>query len=137
MGRILALDYGVKRTGIAVTDELRLIASGLTTVPTQDLISFLKTYLESEKVDVFVVGEPKQMNNAPSESEPYIQAFLVALSKHFPEMPLERQDERFTSKMAFQSMLDSGLKKKKRRDKALVDEISATLILQSYLNRKQ
>ena len=137
LGRILALDYGVKRTGIAVTDELRLIASGLTTVPTQDLISFLKTYLESEKVDVFVVGEPKQMNNAPSESEPYIQAFLVALSKHFPEMPLERQDERFTSKMAFQSMLDSGLKKKKRRDKALVDEISATLILQSYLNRKQ
>lgn len=135
MGRILALDFGVKRTGIAVTDELRLIASGLTTVATKEIIPFLKTYLEREKVDVFVVGEPKQMNNTPSESEQYIQPFLVELSEHFPRVPVERQDERFTSKMAFQSMLDSGLKKKQRRDKALVDEISATLILQSYLNR--
>jgi len=135
LGRILALDFGVKRTGIAVTDELRLIASGLTTVATKEIIPFLKTYLEREKVDVFVVGEPKQMNNTPSESEQYIQPFLVELSEHFPRVPVERQDERFTSKMAFQSMLDSGLKKKQRRDKALVDEISATLILQSYLNR--
>ena len=135
MGRILALDFGEKRTGIAVTDELRLIASGLTTVPTKEVIIFLKQYLETEKVDVFVVGEPKQMNNTPSESEQYIKPFLLELSKHFPDMTVDRQDERFTSKMAFQTMLDSGLKKKKRKDKGLVDEISATLILQAYLNR--
>ncbi|MFT6796447.1 MAG: putative Holliday junction resolvase [Maribacter sp.] len=136
MGRILALDYGEKRTGIAVTDELRLIASGLTTVPTKELILFLKDYVNAENVDIIVVGEPKQMNNTPSESEQYIKPFLVELAKHFPAIAIERQDERFTSKMAFQSMLDSGLKKKQRRDKALVDEISATLILQSYLERK-
>lgn len=136
MGRVLALDYGEKRTGIAVTDELRLIASGLTTVPTIELVSFLKSYLNDENVDVFVIGEPKQMNNTPSESEQYITPFLVELAKHFPTVSIERQDERFTSKMAFQSMLDSGLKKKQRRNKALVDEISATLILQSYLERK-
>lgn len=136
MGRILALDYGKKRTGIAVTDELRLIASGLTTVPTKELILFLKDYLNAEKVDILVVGEPKQMNNTPSESEQHIQPFLVELAKYFPTITIERQDERFTSKMAFQSMLDSGLKKKQRRNKALVDEISATLILQSYLERK-
>lgn len=131
----MALDFGEKRTGIAVTDELRLIASGLTTVPTKEVIIFLKQYLETEKVDVFVVGEPKQMNNTPSESEQYIKPFLLELSKHFPDMSVDRQDERFTSKMAFQTMLDSGLKKKKRKDKGLVDEISATLILQAYLNR--
>ena len=91
--------------------------------------------METEKVDVFVVGEPKQMNNTPSESEQYIKPFLLELSKHFPDMSVDRQDERFTSKMAFQTMLDSGLKKKKRKDKGLVDEISATLILQAYLNR--
>lgn len=136
MGRILALDYGEKRTGIAVTDELRLIASGLTTVATKELILFLKDYLNAEKVDILVVGEPKQMNNTPSESEQDIQPFLLELAKHFPTISIERQDERFTSKMAFQSMLDSGLKKKQRSNKALVDEISATLILQSYLERK-
>lgn len=136
MGRVLALDYGVKRTGIAVTDEFRLIASGLTTVPTKELLSFLKSYVNKENVDVFVIGEPKQMNNTPSESEQFITPFLVELAKHFPTIPIERQDERFTSKMAFQSMLDSGLKKKQRRNKALVDEISATIILQSYLERK-
>ena len=130
------MDYGKKRTGIAVTDELRLIASGLTTVPTKELILFLKDYLNAEKVDILVVGEPKQMNNTPSESEQHIQPFLVELAKYFPTITIERQDERFTSKMAFQSMLDSGLKKKQRRNKALVDEISATLILQSYLERK-
>ena len=136
MGRVLALDYGEKRTGIAVTDELRLIASGLTTVPTKELLSFLKSYVNNENVDVFVIGEPKQMNNTPSESEQFITPFLVELAKHFPTIPMERQDERFTSKLAFQSMLDSGLKKKQRRNKALVDEISATIILQSYLERK-
>lgn len=136
MGRILALDYGKKRTGIAVTDEFQMIASGLTTVATHVLIDFLKNYVAKENVERFVVGEPKQMNNTPSESEVLIQPFLKRLAKVFPEIPTERQDERFTSKMAFQTMIDSGLKKKQRRNKALVDEISATIILQAYLNRK-
>lgn len=135
MARILALDYGKVRTGIAVTDELQLIASGLTTVETKELIPFLEKYLKEETVERFVVGQPKQMDNSPSESESLIQEFLKKLKAMFPTVPVERQDERFTSKMAFQSMLDSGVKKKKRRDKALVDEISATLILQAYLNR--
>ncbi|MEO2051380.1 MAG: Holliday junction resolvase RuvX [Allomuricauda sp.] len=135
MARILALDYGKVRTGIAVTDELQLIASGLTTVETKELIPFLDDYLKKESVERIVVGLPKQMDNTASESEESIQEFLKKLEAKFPSMPLERQDERFTSKMAFQSMLDSGMKKKKRRDKALVDEISATLILQAYLNR--
>jgi RNAse H-fold protein YqgF len=135
LARILALDYGKIRTGIAVTDELQLIASGLTTVETKELIPFLEKYLKQESVERFVIGEPKQMDNTPSESEALIQDFLKNLMAKFPAIPVERQDERFTSKLAFQSMLDSGLKKNKRRDKALVDEISATLILQAYLNR--
>ena len=135
MARNVALDYGKVRTGIAVTDELQLIASGLTTVETKDLIPFLADYLEHEVVEGFVVGLPKQMDNTPSESEELIQTFLKKLSTRFPKIKVERQDERFTSKMAFQSMLDSGMKKKKRQNKALVDEISATLILQAYLNR--
>ncbi|HBU76881.1 MAG TPA: Holliday junction resolvase RuvX [Muricauda sp.] len=135
MARILALDFGKVRTGIAVTDELQLIASGLTTVETKDLLSFLKDYTQKESVERFVVGLPKQMDNTASESEVLIQDFLNKLKAKFPNIPVERQDERFTSKMAVQSMLDSGMKKKKRRDKALVDEISATLILQAYLNR--
>ncbi|MGX1929501.1 Holliday junction resolvase RuvX [Flagellimonas sp. 2504JD4-2] len=134
MARILALDYGKVRTGVAVTDELQLIASGLTTVETKDLISFLVEYVEKEEVEKFVVGLPKQMDNTPSESEALIQPFLEQLSAKFPAIQIERQDERFTSKMAMQSMLDSGMKKKKRQNKALVDEISATLILQAYLN---
>lgn len=135
MGRIVALDYGKKRTGIAVTDELQLIASGLTTVTTHELIDFLKKYVAEEKVVKFVVGEPKQMNNEPSESEALIIPFLNRLKKVFPHIPIEREDERFTSKMAMRTMIDSGLKRKQRRDKALVDEISATIILQAYLNR--
>jgi len=135
LARVLALDFGKVRTGIAVTDELQLIASGLTTVDTKDLLKFLEDYIKKESVERFVVGLPKQMDNTASESEVLIQDFLKQLSAKFPAMPVERQDERFTSKMAFQSMLDSGIKKKKRRDKALVDEISATLILQAYLNR--
>lgn len=135
MARILALDYGKVRTGIAVTDELQLIASGLTTVETDKLLDFLSDYTSKETVEKFVVGLPKQMDNSPSESEALIQPFLKKLTKTFPSIPVERQDERFTSKMAVQSMLESGMKKKKRRDKALVDEISATLILQAYLNR--
>ena len=135
MARILALDFGKVRTGIAVTDELQLIASGLTTVETKDLLDFLEGYTQQESVERFVVGLPKQMDNTASESEVLIQNFLKKLTAKFPSIPVERQDERFTSKMAFQSMLDSGMTKKKRKDKALVDEISATLILQAYLNR--
>lgn len=137
MGRIVALDYGRIRTGIAVTDELQIIASGLTTVDTKDLLNFLRNYTKEEKVERFVVGEPKQMNNLPSESEELIKPFLRTLEGVFPKIPVERQDERFTSKMAFQTMIDSGLKKQQRKNKALVDEISATIILQAYLNRKQ
>ncbi|ASO06777.1 Holliday junction resolvase RuvX [Arenibacter algicola] len=136
MGRIVALDYGRVRTGIAVTDELQIIASGLTTVDTKELLNFLRKYVQEEKVEKFVIGEPKQMNNLPSESEELIKPFLRTLEGVFPKIPVERQDERFTSKMAFQTMIDSGLNKKQRRDKALVDEISATIILQAYLNRK-
>ena len=130
------MDYGRVRTGIAVTDELQIIASGLTTVDTKELLNFLRKYVQEEKVEKFVVGEPKQMNNLPSESEELIKPFLRTLEGVFPKIPVERQDERFTSKMAFQTMIDSGLNKKQRRDKALVDEISATIILQAYLNRK-
>ena len=136
MGIIVALDFGKKRTGIAITDPLQLIASGLTTVDTKDLISFLKDYCSKTSVETFVVGLPKQMNNQPSESEQFIQPFLKTLKNTFPKTSIEREDERFTSKMAFQTMIDSGMKKKKRQNKAVVDEISATLILQSYLNRK-
>ena len=136
MGIIIALDFGKKRTGIAVTDPLQLIASGLTTVETKDLISFLKNYCSKGTVESFVIGLPKQMNNQPSESEQLIQTFLKTLRNTFPDIAIQREDERFTSKMAFQSMIDSGMKKKKRQNKAVVDEISATLILQSYLNRK-
>ncbi|RCW92221.1 Holliday junction resolvase RuvX [Winogradskyella arenosi] len=134
MGRILAIDYGTKRTGLAVTDEMKIIASGLTTVETKALLAYIKTYLASENVETIVVGLPKQMDNTASESEVYIQKFLKELVKLAPEMPIVRVDERFTSKMAFQTMIDSGLKKKQRKNKALVDEISATLILQSYLS---
>lgn len=137
MGRILGIDYGLKRTGIAVTDEMQIIASGLTTVPTKELILFLKDYTSKENVDLFVIGEPKQMNNTPSESEKLITGFLKDLKKEIPKIPIQRVDERFTSKMAFQTMIDGGLKKKQRQNKALVDEISATLILQSYLYSKQ
>ncbi len=133
MARILALDYGTKRTGIAVTDELKMIASGLTTVSTEELMSYLETYFEAEEVELVLVGEPKQKDNSASGSEQYIQEFLKKFSEKFPQMKVERVDERFTSKLAFQSMIDSGLKKKKRRDKALIDEISATIILQTYL----
>ena len=136
MARILAIDYGLKRTGLAVTDELQIIASGLTTVETKELLKFLKDYTSKEQVELILVGEPKQMDNTASESEVIISPFLLKLKKQFPSIPLKRVDERFTSKMAFQTMIDSGLKKKQRKNKALIDEISATLILQSYLYSK-
>ena len=136
MSRILALDYGEKRIGVAVTDEMQIIASGLTTVPTDEIFEFLKKYLQNEKVELFLVGEPKQMNNTASQSEKFITPFLSKLAKMFSDIPIKRVDERFTSKMAFQTMIDSGLKKKQRQNKALIDEISATIILQSYLYNK-
>ena len=134
MARVFAIDYGKVRTGIAVTDELQIIASGLTTVKTATLFEFIKEYLSKEKVALFVVGEPKQMGNTPSESEVLIIPFIKKLNELYPEIPIKRVDERFTSKMAFQTMIDSGFSKKKRRNKALLDEISATIILQTYLS---
>ncbi|HEY0046503.1 MAG TPA: Holliday junction resolvase RuvX [Flavobacterium sp.] len=136
MARILSLDYGSKRTGIAVTDELQLIASGLTTVPTDSLFPFLREYFTKEQVVKVLIGKPLQMNNEPSESAEAIDKFAEKFTAAFPEIKVIRVDERFTSKLAFQSMLDSGLKKKKRQDKALIDEISATIMLQDYLTRK-
>ena len=129
----MALDYGKVRTGIAVTDEMQLIASGLTTVPTKALIAFLRDYFKNETVELVVLGEPKQMDGTASQSEIAIQEFLKTFFKVFPEMKVRRQDERFTSKMAVQTMISSGVKKKQRQQKALVDEISATIILQSFL----
>lgn len=137
MGRILAIDYGRKRCGIAVTDPLQIIATSLTTVETSMLWDFLKDYFQKEDVECVVVGEPRQMDNTPSESERYIQPFLGRFRKAYPDMRLERVDERFTSKIAMQSMIDMGLKKKKRQDKALVDSVSATLILQTYMQTKK
>ncbi len=136
MPRILAIDYGIKRTGIAVTDELQIIASGLTTIPSETAISFLTNYINKENVCKVLIGEPKQMNGQPSESTPIIEKFVSDFNKAFPEMTVERVDERFTSKIAFQTMIDSGLKKKQRQNKALLDEIAATIMLQDYLTRK-
>lgn len=137
MPRILAIDYGLKRTGIAVTDEMQLIASGLTTIASDTALDFLRDYFAKEKVERVLIGEPKQMNGQPSQSAPLIEAFIEKFKAQFPDMQLDRVDERFTSKMAFQTMIDSGLKKKQRQDKALIDEISATILLQDYLLRKK
>ncbi len=136
MARIMAIDYGSKRVGIAVTDPLQLIANGLTTVHSKDIMTFLKDYFAKEEVECIVVGEPKTMMNEPSESAALVNVFVKQLKKLFPTIPVERLDERFTSKMAFQSMIDSGLKKKARQNKSLVDTISATILLQSFLEHK-
>jgi putative Holliday junction resolvase len=136
MGRILALDYGRKRTGVAVTDSLQLIANGLDTIASHELEQFLKKYFQNEDVEMVVIGYPKQLNNQPSENVTYINQFLNRFRKVFPEMPIELVDERFTSQIAFQAMIDGGVKKQKRRDKALVDKVSAVIILQSYLEQK-
>ncbi len=132
----MAIDYGRKRVGIAVTDELQLIANGLATVPAHEIFTFLKDYFQKEKVDIIVVGEPRQMNNQPSESLQFIIPFVSRLKKEFPNITVDMADERFTSKMAFQTMIDAGLKKKDRQNKELVDTISATIILQSYMSGK-
>lgn len=135
MPRILAIDYGQKRTGIAVTDEMQIIASGLTTIPSATTIDFLKDYFTKEKVEKVLIGEPKQMNGEPSQSAEIIEAFVKKFNSFFPNMPVVRVDERFTSKMAFQTMIDSGLNKNQRKNKALLDEISATIMLQDYLRK--
>ncbi len=133
MGRLMAIDYGRKRVGIAVTDEQQIIATALTTVAAKDIMDFLKDYLSKEKVDRFIVGEPRQMNNLPSESVAFIRPFIKQLRKQFPSVPVVEVDERFTSKMAGQTLAHSGLKKKDRQNKGLLDRISATIILQSYM----
>ncbi len=135
MGRIMAIDYGQKRAGIAVTDESQIIATGLTTVHVKDLVSFLKEYVSRENVTCIVVGEPRDMKNQPSFSARFIDPFVKNLRKIFPSIVINRMDERFTSRMAFQTMIDAGLGKKSRQNKELIDTISATIILQSYMER--
>ncbi|MEO7988262.1 MAG: Holliday junction resolvase RuvX [Chryseolinea sp.] len=134
MGRILAVDYGLKRTGLAVTDPLRIIATALDTVLTIDLLKYLIAYLQKETVDEFVVGMPKTLMNEDSEIAPQVRAFIEVLKKTFPDKPIHLADERFTSRMAMRTMIDGGMKKKDRQVKGNVDKISATIILQSFLN---
>ncbi|MCA0430316.1 MAG: Holliday junction resolvase RuvX [Bacteroidetes bacterium] len=136
MGRILAIDYGSKRVGLAVTDPLKILATGLTTIHSKDLIAFLEKYCVDEKVELIVVGEPKQLNNEQSDSARFIEPFVKHLQKKFPQILIERFDERFTSKIAQQTMLLGGLKKKDRQNKELVDMMSATIILQDYMRFK-
>lgn len=136
MGRILAIDYGQKRVGLAVTDELKIIATALATVPAKEIMDFLKGYILKNAVECFVVGEPRQMNNTPSESAKYIDPFIRRLKGEFPEIPVERMDERFTSMIATQTIRESGAKKKDRRDKSLVDTVSAVIILQSFMEKR-
>lgn len=134
MGRILAIDYGKKRTGLAVTDPLRITANPLLTIETKDLINWLKTYFEKEKVDVVVIGHPTQMNGEESESMNYIRPFIANYKKLFPTIPIQMYDERFTSVIAHQAMIAGGMKKKDRQDKAIVDKIAACIILEGYLD---
>ena len=137
MGRLLAIDYGRKRTGIAVSDSLQIIANGLTTVDTYQLFDFLKEYLSKEKVAAIIVGLPRQMNNEPSENMQRIEEFVRKFKQLHPQVPMEYFDERFSSKLAHRAMIDGGLKKKDRQNKALVDEISATIILQGYMESRR
>lgn len=137
MSRIMAIDYGTKRVGLAVTDPLQIIAGKLGVVHSKDLVDFIKQYTSKEKVSVIVVGEPKTLDNKPTDSTRIIDDLVINLQRKFPDILIERQDERFTSKIAFQTMIDSGLKKKDRQNKELIDETSAVLILQSYMERKK
>lgn len=136
MGRILAIDYGQKRTGIAVTDPLQMIANGLTTIPSAEVFDFLAGYTTNEEVDTIVVGYPRQMNNLPSEAVKYIDSFIRKLKRTYPDKDVVMVDERFTSKIAARSLIEGGAKKKTRQNKAIVDMVSATIILQSYLEIK-
>lgn len=137
MPKIIAIDYGTKRCGIAETDSLQIIASGLTTVETKDIQAFMVEYLTKESVECLVVGEARRFNDELSAIEKSIVPFINFIKKRFPNLPIEREDERFTSKLAMETMITGGMKKMKRRDKAMVDKISATIILQSYMERKQ
>ena len=137
MSRILSIDYGRKRVGIAVTDPQQIIANKLTTVPTFQIWDFLKEYFEKEDVEKVVIGYPRQLNNQPSDSIRYINPFLRRFQKVYPHMALEQVDERFTSKIAFQTMIDAGLKKKARQNKATVDAVSAVIILQTYMDQEK
>ena len=133
MARILCIDYGLKRTGIAVTDPLQIIATGLTTVDSHGLISFLKKYFQQESVELIVIGEPKNLDDSDTHATPLVKQIIQKLEKEFPLIPIKKVDERFTSKMARQAMLDMGMKKKDRRNKRTVDEIAATIMLQEYM----
>jgi putative Holliday junction resolvase len=135
MARIMAIDYGLRRTGLAVTDPLQIIATGLTTVESPRLIPFLKDYFKREPVELMLIGEPKNLDDSDTHATPLVRAIVGRLQKEFPAIPLKLVDERFTSKMASQAMIEMGMKKKQRRNKALVDEIAATILLQEYLER--
>jgi putative Holliday junction resolvase len=131
--RILAIDYGLKRTGLAVTDPLKIIATGLTTIESKQLIPFLKNYFSKEEVELIIIGEPKNLDDSDTHATPFVQKIIKELEKNFPLIPVEPVDERFTSKMASRAMIEMGLKKKQRQNKALIDEIAATIMLQDYL----
>ena len=133
MARIMAIDYGMKRTGIAVTDPLQIIATGLTTIESKQLIPFLKDYFSKEQVELIIIGEPKNLDDTDTHATPLVEKAIKEIQKAFPAIPIKKVDERFTSRMATQAMLEMGMKKKQRRDKALVDEIAATILLQEYL----
>lgn len=133
MPRIIAIDYGLKRTGLAVTDPLKIIATGLTTIHPKELISFLKDYFSKEQVELIIIGEPKNLDDTDTHATPFVEKTIKELQKNFPAIPIKKVDERFTSKMASQAMIEMGLKKKQRQNKALVDEIAATIMLQEYL----
>ena len=137
MARIIGIDYGQKRVGIAITDPLKIFASGLTTVASHEVIKFLSDYISKEDVECIVVGKPKQLNNIDSESLPYVKQFIRALKRKFPGMRIEWVDERFTSKMAVRAMIEGGMKKSERRKKENIDKISAAIILQSYLEQSK
>lgn len=136
MARIICIDYGGKRTGIAITDPLQIIATGLTTIDTPKLIPFLKDYFAKEPVERILIGMPLNLDDTPTHATPLVKQAIQLLQKNFPNIPIEEWDERFSSKMAKQAMLDMGMKKKQRRDKKLVDEIAATILLQEYMERK-
>ena len=133
MARILCIDYGLRRTGVAVTDPLQIIATGLTTVDSKELISFLRKYFQQEQVELMVIGEPKNLDDSDTHATPLVNAIIVKLKKEFPQIPIKTVDERYTSKMAKQAMIEMGMKKKDRRNKRTVDQIAATIMLQEYM----
>jgi putative Holliday junction resolvase len=135
MARILAIDYGLKRTGLAVTDPLKIIATGLTTVESKQLIGFLKDYFTKEEVELIIIGDPRNLDDSDTHATPLVRKIIAELEKNFPTVPIQKVDERFTSKMASRSMIEMGLKKKQRQNKALVDEIAATIMLQEYMKQ--